>query len=65
MGIAGIETLPWDYWGPGRDCSRLQAVPEDAYAQFDALADATVVPLNKFDKKEILDLLEKLEAEEG
>ncbi len=42
--LAGIETLPWDYWGPGRECSRLQAVPDDAYAQFDALADATVDP---------------------
>ena len=38
--LAAVEALPWDYWGPARDFSRMHAVAEDWLAPLDALAAA-------------------------
>lgn len=38
--LAGIEALPWDYWGPGRDFLRSRDVSEEGAKQIDALAQA-------------------------
>ncbi len=40
--LAGIEPLPWDYWGPAREFSRDQAVSEDAQVQLEQLAHCFV-----------------------
>lgn len=38
--LAGIECLPWDYWGPARDfCAAREVTPEQA-REIDSLADA-------------------------
>lgn len=38
--LAGIETLPWDYWGPGRAFRETRQVSPDWARQIDALAAA-------------------------
>jgi hypothetical protein len=38
--LAGIECLPWDYWGPGKDFLRTGEVAEDEARQIDALSEA-------------------------
>lgn len=38
--LAGIETLPWDYWGPGREFRETRLVSSDWARQIDALAAA-------------------------
>lgn len=38
--LAGIETLPWDYWGPGRAFRETRQVSSDQARDIDALAAA-------------------------
>jgi hypothetical protein len=38
--LAGIESLPWDYWGPARRFLKTREVPEEDAEQIDALAAA-------------------------
>lgn len=38
--LAGIETLPWDFWGPSREVCAARAITEAQRPLFDALADA-------------------------
>jgi hypothetical protein len=38
--LAGIECLPWDYWGPARRFRETRDVTEDDAHQIDALAEA-------------------------
>jgi hypothetical protein len=39
--LAGIECLPWDYWGPARRFAKTRAVDDDDARLIDALAEAT------------------------
>jgi len=38
--LAGIECLPWDYWGPGRSICAMREVAEGTAREIDALAAA-------------------------
>ncbi|HUK07278.1 MAG TPA: transglutaminase-like domain-containing protein [Stellaceae bacterium] len=38
--LAGIEALPWDYWGPGRSICKNRCVPPERVRDIDDLADA-------------------------
>jgi hypothetical protein len=38
--MAGIECLPWDYWGPGRSICAAHAVTDEQAHEIDALAAA-------------------------
>ena len=38
--LAGIETLPWDYWGPGREFGATRQVPDERARDIDRLAAA-------------------------
>lgn len=38
--LAGIECLPWDYWGPGRSICAMREVAEETAHDIDALAAA-------------------------
>jgi hypothetical protein len=54
--LAGIEALPWDYWGPGRRfCESRRVTPEQACA-IDDLAHALYpAPKSHEDAQEVLD----------
>lgn len=38
--LAGVEALPWDYWGPGLDFVATRQVSDSAARQIDALSEA-------------------------
>ena len=42
--LSGIETLPWDFWGPARAFAQTRVVPVEAHVQLDALAEAFLEP---------------------
>ena len=42
--LAGIECLPWDYWGPARRFLETRDVSEDEAREIDALAEALDPP---------------------
>jgi hypothetical protein len=53
--LAGIECLPWDYWGPGRDFRRTRQVIEEEAKQIDALAEALYpAPANRDEAEALL-----------
>jgi hypothetical protein len=54
--LAGIECLPWDYWGAGREFLRSQEISDEQAKQIDALAEALdPAPENRSDAESILD----------
>jgi hypothetical protein len=54
--LAGIECLPWDYWGIGRHFLETFDVTEDEARQIDALAEALdPAPATRDEAREILD----------
>lgn len=54
--LAGIECLPWDYWGVGRHFLETFDVTEDEERQIDALAEALdPAPATREEACEILD----------
>jgi hypothetical protein len=54
--LAGIECLPWDYWGIGRNFLKTFAVTEDEARQIDELAEALdPAPATREDAMAVLD----------
>jgi hypothetical protein len=54
--LAGIECLPWDYWGIGRHFLETREVTEDEARQIDALAEALdPAPATRDEARAVLD----------
>jgi hypothetical protein len=54
--LAGIECLPWDYWGPGREFLRGREVSDEEAKRIDALAEALdPAPENRDDAESVID----------
>ena len=53
--LAGVEVLPWDYWGPGRSFCAHHHVTEEQAHNLDALAEALdPAPVNRRAAQELL-----------